>query len=137
MRRFILALVGFSFAVTAQPPSDLISGQYVNELGSNMTLKCFPDTGVLSGSYQSAVGDASGQYPVMGIATSCGDQPVVGFCVAWNNAGATTCWTGQFLAADESIATTWILAGQPNAQGQVWDNNRVGADLFQKLGSWY
>jgi len=125
----------------AKSSSDVISGQYVNELGSNVTLKCFPDSGVLSGSYQTAVGDASGQYPVMGLATSCGDQPVVGFCVAWNNAahgntGSTTCWTGQFLAADESLATTWILSSQPNAQGQVWASNRVGSDLFQKLGSW-
>jgi len=136
MHPLIPAFLTFTLAMS-QRPSDVISGQYVNQLGSNVTIKCFPDTGVLSGSYQTAVGNAGGQYPLIGLATSCADQPVLGFCVAWNNAvhgntGSTTCWSGQYLANDDSLSTTWLLASQPNAQGQVWSSNRVGADLFQK-----
>ena len=114
-----------------------ISGSYRNELGSNVTLHANAD-GSLTGSYSSAVGNASGSYPLLGSASAS----TVGFCVTWNNkahgdSDSTTCWTGQIMVdlalGRVQLDTFWILASKPSSVDTNWASNRVGNDVFEKV----
>lgn len=130
--RNILTLLLLCF-MSASASVDNLSGTYTNQLNSTVVLNY--KGGVLTGTYQSAVGDASGNYPLYGSATGSDGTATFGFCVAWNNekngnTGSQTCWTGRM--ENGELDTFWVLATQPNSKGQTWSSNLFGKDRFSK-----
>jgi Avidin family len=118
-----------------------ISGDWYNELGSMMTLEVYANG--LRGTYHTAVGDASGQYDLVGYVddTPESTRQAVGFCVLWKNASgdseSATTWCGEFqqIVPDdgsspfERIVTTWLLASE-TSPNQDWKSTIVGRDFF-------
>lgn len=115
-----------------------LAGDWYSELGSHMRLTTDP-SGAITGTYTSAMGQASGQYPVVGRF----DQPpqadhgtAVGWTVAWHNdqsdAGSVTSWSGQYQAeGTERISATWLLTRSAIAP-DTWESTVVGHDLFTR-----
>ena len=85
-----------------------ISGTWYNELGSVMTISVSGST--LSGTYNTASGNASGNYPLLGRifagSTPSGTASATGWTVAWSNSARAT-----------DSATSWSGLYQPPAAG--------------------
>ena len=106
-----------------------------NELGSKMVITSYDtETGVFSGNYQSAVGEATKWYVMTGRADTAGNT--LGWTVNWQNsyqnAHSATSWSGQ-VQTDESgdlvMPTTWLLTSQTSPEDN-WESTLVGFDYF-------
>lgn len=114
-----------------------IDGIWYNELGSEMTLSV--DGMMVTGTYQTTVGDAQGIYQLVG---SVDTEPsnlgqAVGFVVAWVNdygtANSVTTWSGQWqlIAGEETITTMWLLTAEVGSPSD-WNATLVGKDVFTR-----
>lgn len=113
-----------------------IDGTWYNELGSSMTLSTNGKN--ITGMYQTAVGNASGQYDLVGqIDTNIGSSTAIGFVVMWNNSldsrDCVTTWSGQcqVINGEDIIVTTWLLTGETNP-GDNWASTLVNKDTFTR-----
>jgi plastocyanin len=114
-----------------------LDGTWYNELGSEMTLNV---NGMeVTGTYQTAVGEAQGIYQLYGAADSepPGSNQAVGFVVAWENdsgsSHSVTAWSGQWQIIDgeETITTMWLLTAERHP-AQDWASTLVGKDVFMR-----
>ena len=113
-----------------------LNGIWYNELGSKMILVVHGN--MLSGTYQTAVGDAEGIYQLSGQVNTCDDQSkALGWIVVWNNkyhnSDSVTAWSGQFQPIDavDTIVTTWLLTRETSPD-EDWGSTLVGKDVFTK-----
>lgn len=112
-----------------------ISGTWYNELGSQVTLTV--NGKAITGTYVTAVGDAEGEYDLVGqVDTDNDESQAVGWVVVWNNengsADSVTAWSGQYQITDdgeEIISTTWLLTGETELD-EDWASTLVGKDIF-------
>lgn len=116
-----------------------INGKWYNELGSVMNLTIAAD-GTVSGSYQTAVGDASGIYPLAGrteVDVTNNDQNI-GFVVSWwnssGNSHSVTAWSGQVQEVDgqQVMRTTWLLTSETQPEND-WQSTLVNVDVFTRV----
>lgn len=114
-----------------------VAGTWYNELGSVMTLNI--NGSQLTGTYQTAVGNAKGIYSLVGgldSLPSSGGQ-ALGFVVAWVNqygtSNSVTTWSGQYqlIAGIEQIGTQWLLT-QETYPGANWASTLINHDLFSR-----
>jgi hypothetical protein len=107
-----------------------IDGTWYNELGSVLTISAQGST--VSGTYQTAVGNAKGIYPLIGFINSDTD-PAVGWTVLWSNqygdSNSLTVWAGQYYSEDNVIVTMWLLRTEA-PETQNWAATQVGEDIF-------
>ena len=114
-----------------------VSGTWYNQLGSQMILKVNGKN--ISGTYNTKVGDASGEYDLIGkIDIDIDESTAMGWVVLWNNqvgsSDSVTAWSGQVQAIDgeERIVTTWLLTTETDADDD-WHSTIVGKDIFTRL----
>jgi hypothetical protein len=114
-----------------------LEGTWYNELGSEMNLQV---AGIeVTGTYQTAVGDAQGIYQLYGATDSEPTTPnqAVGFVVAWENefgsSHSATAWSGQWqlINGQETITTMWLLTSETDPT-QDWQSTLVGKDVFTR-----
>ncbi|KAK6981159.1 avidin family protein [Favolaschia claudopus] len=120
-----------------------LSGTWHNELGSIMTLTADKNGG-LTGTYNSAVGEAEDAYILTGrfdTAPLADEGVALGWAVSWKNdkedANSATTWSGQFFPGDsegdamttKTILTQWLLTSGTKA-GDVWESTLIGHDEF-------
>lgn len=131
----ILSFAALSSCAHAQEvPSDLFSGQWVNDRNSAVTFE--NEGGLLSGYYQTALGqpDKSKKFPLTGFAE--GDQ--ITFTVNFKGYGSLTSWTGQ-LTKDEQgayIRTLWNLTrdvADAEEHDELWNSITSGASDFRRV----
>ena len=112
----------------------LLSGVWVNELGSIAYIQAHTKTGELTGSYTKAVGKASGAYVLRGSYQVDVCDPSFAFVVTWQNSvnqsNSTTAWSGVFL--NGTLYTTWLLTSQVASAADVWQATRIGSDVFYR-----
>ncbi|KAF7297533.1 Streptavidin [Mycena indigotica] len=117
-----------------------LTGTWHNELASVMHLKA-DGRGGLSGSYNSAVGNAQDNYVLTGrydTTPPTGEGVALGWIVAWKNneldAHSAAGWSGQFYAGaselEDIILTQWLLTTS-TAPADNWESTQVGTDLFK------
>jgi hypothetical protein len=114
-----------------------IQGTWYNELGSIMTI--FGSGGSIYGTYNTASGNASGNYSLVGqIDTAGSGSSATGWTVAWNNqhgsSRSATSWTGLYQNGSfgtEEIYTLWHLATEMPEPDQ-WKAVHVGQDTFTR-----
>ncbi|MGW1074422.1 avidin/streptavidin family protein [Streptomyces sp. NPDC002537] len=123
-------------ATAPQRSTTGITGTWYNELGSTMIVTANADGG-LTGTYESAVGNAQNRYVLTGRyddAASDSGGTALGWTVGWHNeyrnAHSATTWSGQYFGGDKArISTQWLLtSGTTNAD--EWRSTMVGHDLF-------
>lgn len=128
-------------AAAQAAPNDLaddLTGTWYNELGSMMKLTATAD-GMLSGSYFSAVGEATDFYVLTGrfdSAPPSGDGVSVGWTVTFFNAKlnahSTATWSGQYFAEGKpEIVTQWLLTTS-STKAAEWQATNVGHDEFTR-----
>ena len=114
-----------------------VAGNWYNELGSVMGLNI--SGSVISGTYQTAVGVATGIYALTGgldTLPQSGGQ-AVGFVVAWVNeygtSNSVTTWSGQYqvIAGVEQIHTLWLLTRETYPSDN-WASTLIHNDLFTR-----
>ena len=127
-----------SFAI-AENMSSHLDGKWYNELGSCMNLTAESD-GTLTGTYESAVGQAKYTYVLAGRYDNLPERRTLGWTVTWVNqyyfcSKSTTSWSGQFQiepkTQEQQILTSWLLTVQ-TAPSDDWNSTNVGFDVFTR-----
>ncbi|MEJ8645327.1 avidin/streptavidin family protein [Streptomyces sp. MS1.HAVA.3] len=116
-----------------------ITGTWYNQLGSTFIVTATPDGG-LTGTYESAVGNAESRYVVTGrydSAAADGSGTAIGWTVAWKNshrnAHSATTWSGQYTGgAEAKINTQWLLTSG-TTEANAWKSTLVGHDTFTRI----
>lgn len=114
-----------------------LQGTWYNELGSEMNLQV--EGSFVSGTYQTAVGDAQGIYTLAGTTDTepYGQSQAVGFTVAWvnksGNSHSVTAWSGQLQMIDgrEILTATWLITQETEPEYD-WASTLVGMDVFTR-----
>lgn len=120
-----------------------LSGTWYNELNSVMKLNLnghSNEGSVVTGTYQSRVGDAGGIYYLYGASDEgTGDTtPNIGFTVSWvnptkGNSNSVTAWSGQLqiINGQEVLTAFWLLTQETNPANN-WSATRIGQDVFRR-----
>lgn len=113
-------------------------GTWYNELGSVMKISEIDSVnGSFTGTYCSAVGDATKEYILQGRFDTEGRSLgwVVSYQNEYLNAHSTCTWSGQVqldsIAQEPIILTTWLLTTQTTPQYD-WESTNVGFDTFMQ-----
>ncbi|NWT82402.1 AVID protein, partial [Lanius ludovicianus] len=120
-----------------------LTGTWVNDLGSNMTIVTVNSkTGVFAGSYHTAVSATSNtikESPLQGAMQKSPNQkgqPTFGFTVNWSFSDSITVFTGQCFVDDdgkEVLKTMWLLRSRVEDIKNDWKATRVGVNVFSRL----
>ncbi len=127
----IFLLLSFVFSQSCK----VLTGTWLNELGSIAKLRA-SSGGELSGTYNSGVGQASGDYELRGrFDQSCNSvATTLSFSVSWVNQNTTShsssSWTGVLI--NDTIYTTWLLTNSVRSINDVWSATRVGTNVFSR-----
>ncbi|XP_009556114.2 avidin [Cuculus canorus] len=121
----------------------VLTGQWTNDLGSNMTIGALNGKGEFSGSYHTAVTATTNKIqisPLQGSqhSTNQKSQPTFGFTVNWRFSDSVTVFTGQcFVDEDgrEILKTMWLLRSRVNSIKDDWKATMVGINVFTRLHS--
>ena len=114
-----------------------LEGVWYNELKSRMEIKI--DKGRITGTYESAVGDAEKQYQLVGYIDPDPENvgTAIGWVVAWangfKNAHSVTVWSGEYqvINGEEVITTEWLLTIETDPDDD-WKSTLVGHDVFTR-----
>ncbi|NXO43962.1 AVID protein, partial [Locustella ochotensis] len=121
-----------------------LTGRWVNDLGSNMTITSVNANGVFAGSYYTAVSahsTATNESPPQGShqkGPNQKNQPTFGFTVNWSFSDSITVFTGQCFVDDdgkEVLKTMWLLRSRVENIKNDWKATRVGTNVFTRLQS--
>ena len=114
-----------------------IRGEWFNELDSSMLIEEIKDS-TFRGKYHTKVGDAEGQYELVGrVSVPSDDNRTVAFVVAWQNGkkdtDAITAWSGEVREVQgvQYMTTTWLLTIE-TAPKDDWASTKVGKDFFTR-----
>ncbi|XP_003213438.2 avidin [Meleagris gallopavo] len=121
----------------------LLTGKWINDLGSNMTIGAVNNRGEFSGTYHTAVTATSNdikESPLYGTQNNINKktQPTFGFTVNWKFSESTTVFTGQCFIdrnGKEVLKTMWLLRSIVDDINDDWKATRVGINVFTRLRS--
>ncbi|NWX92671.1 AVID protein, partial [Nothoprocta ornata] len=110
----------------------VLTGFWINNLGSNMTIDSVSDKGEFSGLYHTAVTATSNEIKISPLQGSQHpknevNQPTFGFTVNWSFSDSTTVFTGQCFVDDngkEILRTTWLLRQEVGSLKEDWKATR-------------
>ncbi|NWV91393.1 AVID protein, partial [Machaerirhynchus nigripectus] len=120
----------------------ILTGIWVNDLGSNMTIKTMTANGDFTGIYLTAVSatmkkieasplQGSQHLPNPGLS-----QPTFGFTIHWSFSDSITVFTGQCFVDDdgkEILKTMWLLRSHMDNIKNDWKATLVGYNEFKRL----
>ncbi len=118
----IASIVSGGPAVAQQAPA--ASSEWVNELGSILTIGSIGADGLMTGTYVSAVGCGAGTVRPM---TGWYNKDAITFTVNWQECNSLTSWTGNVASSYVTIVTLWQLTVSGSPQ---WNSIIAGADTF-------
>ncbi|XP_065844732.1 streptavidin-V2-like [Oscarella lobularis] len=138
------ALVFVSLVVCASTDvgPECLVGWWRNELGSCLSITVI-DNGTLWGTYNSKVGEAINEYPLVGRYDTRTDPDLLlygrplGWTVVWKNLDfpdsySTTSWSALYYTSpEELIHSTWLLTTSKEYT-DVWSSTQIGQDVFVK-----
>ncbi|NXT48708.1 AVID protein, partial [Pluvianellus socialis] len=110
----------------------VLTGRWVNDLGSNMTIGALNGKGEFTGSYHTAVSATSNEIrlsPLQGSQHRMNEksQPTFGFTVNWSFSDSTTVFTGQCFVDEEGkevLKTMWLLRSHVDNLKDDWKATR-------------
>jgi len=122
----------------AEKAAESLSGTWVTEEGSSVVF-AFSE-GLLSGTYSTAVGNATSRHPLVGAYAADPSSPssfVVGFVVAWKKVKegkkpSVTSWSGRIDLREgqkPTLVATWLLS---RMKPPPWCSTIVGKTTFTK-----
>ncbi|NXW11973.1 AVID protein, partial [Fregetta grallaria] len=125
------------------PPQCVLTGRWINDLGSNMTIGAVNGKGDFAGSYHTAVSATTNEIQVSPLQgsqhrTNQKSQPTFGFTVNWSFSDSVTVFTGQCFVDEEGkevLKTMWLLRSYVDNIKNDWKATRVGINIFTRLQS--
>ncbi|XP_032062295.1 avidin-like [Aythya fuligula] len=119
----------------------VLTGNWINDLGSNMTIGAVNSNGEFAGTYYTAVTATTKEIkvsPLRGNQHSINQksQPTFGFTVKWSFSDSITVFTGQCFVDEhgkEVLKTMWLLRSHEDSIGDDWKATRVGINTFTRL----
>ncbi|NXA32445.1 AVID protein, partial [Eudromia elegans] len=110
----------------------ILTGTWVNELGSNMTINAVNGRGEFSGTYYTAVtatNNAIKRSPLQGSQhrKNQRNKATFGFTVNWSFSDSITVFTGQCFVdknGNEVLKTMWLLRGDVDSIDDDWKATR-------------
>ncbi|KFP24139.1 Avidin [Colius striatus] len=119
----------------------VLTGSWVNDLGSNMTIGALNGKGDFTGSYHTAVTATNNKIlrsPLQGSQhrENQKSQPTFGFTVNWKFSDSVTVFTGQCFVDEtgkEILKTMWLLRSSVDSINDDWKATRVGINVFTRL----
>ncbi|KAM6186791.1 avidin-like [Sarcoramphus papa] len=118
----------------------VLTGCWINDLGSNMTIGPVNGKGEFSGSYLTAVADTKDKIkvsPLQGF-QHLTNQPTFGFTVNWSFSDSISVFTGQCFVDEkgkEVLKTMWLRRSHVDNITNDWKATRVGTNVFTRLPS--
>ncbi|XP_054139365.1 avidin-like [Melozone crissalis] len=116
-----------------------LTGQWQNDLGSNMTIDEVKENGDFTGRYLTKVKSSPEEIkesPLVGSQQlPYWSQPTFGFTVHWNFTNTITVFTGQcFVDANgkEVLKTMWLLRSHVRSRTDDWKATLVGYNIFRR-----
>ena len=113
-----------------------VTGTWQNEKTGAFLYLQASDGGVLSGVYQSGMGDASGNFTLSGLWNVPADSDIttsLAFTVAWtlgtSKTNSVTAWSGQLVCPD-AIVTHWLHTTYTPNSTELRTNTGIGTDIF-------
>ncbi|XP_054253874.1 avidin-like [Indicator indicator] len=121
----------------------VLTGNWTNDLGSNMTIEAVNEEGSFKGKYNTSVSDSPDKIqlsPLQGCEQhrDSRGQPVFGFTVNWTFSDSVTVFTGQCFVDEngkEVLKTMWLLRSHVDNITDDWKATRVGTNVFTRLHS--
>ncbi|NXC44478.1 AVID protein, partial [Penelope pileata] len=119
----------------------MLTGRWINDLGSNMTIGAVNNKGEFIGSYLTAVTASSNEIrmsPLHGMQNIINkkSEPTFGFTVNWSFSESTTVFTGQCFIdknGKEVLKTMWLLRSNVDGIDNDWKATMVGNNVFTRL----
>ncbi|NXQ98484.1 AVID protein, partial [Sagittarius serpentarius] len=119
----------------------VLTGYWMNDLGSNMTIGEVNEEGEFTGSYRTAVTATTNKIrvsPLQGSQHRMNQkgQPTFGFTVNWSFSDSVTVFTGQCFVDKggmEVLKTMWLLRSHVDDIKNDWKAMRVGTNIFTRL----
>ncbi|NWI17410.1 AVID protein, partial [Crypturellus soui] len=110
----------------------ILTGNWINDLGSNMTIKAVNGRGEFSGTYHTAVTATNNEIKISPLQGSQHrknqhNKATFGFTVNWSFSDSITVFTGQcFLDKDgnEVLKTMWLLRQNVDSLENDWKATR-------------
>ncbi|CAM4557607.1 unnamed protein product [Caretta caretta] len=123
----LLALALVTLGVSSERKC-ILTGDWQNDLGSNMTISAVNGAGQFSGLYCTAVSDTEKPILVSPLNGSQHvdnlEQPTFGFTVKWSFSDSTTVFVGQCFTDDhgkETLQTMWLLRDKAKSMDDNWN----------------
>ncbi|NWH91888.1 AVID protein, partial [Aegithalos caudatus] len=119
-----------------------LTGRWVNDLGSNMTIETMNANGDFAGTYHTAVSATSNEIKVSPLQGSRQrgpnqkGQPTFGFTVNWSFSDSTAVFVGQCFNGEdgkEVLHTSWLLREKVDSQPDDWKATRTGRNTFTRI----
>ena len=111
---------------------------YKNQRGSTMVLTWNAETkttGTLTGKFTTAVGNCKEDMNVPLPLSGYFNGNVISVTINFPHCKQVVAMTGNVNGDQTGIHTLWLDANQANdPQGQNWNSNIVGSDVYQKIG---
>ncbi|XP_049652466.1 avidin-like [Accipiter gentilis] len=119
----------------------VLTGRWMNELGSNMTIMPVNGKGEFWGFYHTAVKTTTNEIqvsPLRGSQHRPNQQrhPTFGFTVKWSFSDSVTVFTGQCFVdekGNEILKTMWLQRSHVDNIKDDWKATRVGTNVFTRL----
>ncbi|KAM6230883.1 avidin-like [Porphyrio hochstetteri] len=135
----VLSLALVASSLTAR--KCVLTGNWTNDLGSNMTVGELNAKGEFYGIYLTAVTASTEKIkksPLQGSQHLIQEntQPTFGFTVNWNFTDSTTVFTGQCFVksnGEEVLKTMWLLRSSVGDIKDDWKATMVGTNEFIRL----
>ncbi|KAG8598436.1 hypothetical protein GDO81_002615 [Engystomops pustulosus] len=134
----VAALSCLTICAAAKPAQCNLTGQWMNNLGSNMTISAVSRNGLFSGVYLTAVSATNKtimESPLIGYQQLKG-SPTIGFTVKWTFSDSITVFTGQCFINGKGrpvLLMSWLLRSDSDNIKDDWKQTRVGFNNFEKL----
>ncbi|KAM6105909.1 avidin-like isoform 2-T2 [Pterocles gutturalis] len=140
---FLLVLSLALVAPSLSSRKCVLTGKWINDLGSNMTIGALNGKGDFFGTYHTAVTATTNEIRVSALQgsqhlTNQKRQPTFGFTVNWSFSDSVTVFTGQCFVdelGNEVLKTMWLLRLPENNINDDWKATMVGTNVFTRLHS--
>ncbi|XP_054253887.1 avidin-like [Indicator indicator] len=121
----------------------VLTGKWINDLGSTMTIGAVNGEGNFNGFYHTAVTATNNKIQVSPLQgsqhrTNQKNHPTFGFTVNWTFSDSVTVFTGQCFVDEngkEVLKTMWLLRSHVDNITDDWKATRVGINVFTRLHS--
>jgi hypothetical protein len=136
MKKLVLTLLSTALC-TAIYADNLSEAVYKNQRNSELVLKWDSsknDSGVLTGTFKTAVGDCKKDVGIPVPVTGYYNQNTITLSINFPHCKQVVSMVGNFNTSKDSLSTIWLNAKvAADSMHKDWNTNLIGMDTYQKI----